>query len=100
MRLTELDPRWYGVGVVGLKIGLTFLCPHCGKERLGVQFDPPIDPDGWMPRITPPWDTTKPKWNRSGGDSFDELTLHPSVDASPVGHWHGFIKNGQIVGGI
>lgn len=34
------------------------------------------------------------------GDSFANLTLHPSVDHSPSGNWHGFITNGQIVGGI
>jgi len=34
------------------------------------------------------------------GDSFENLTLHPSVDHSASGNWHGFITNGEIVGGL
>jgi hypothetical protein len=30
----------------------------------------------------------------------DDLTVTPSLDASRSGHWHGFITNGEIVGGI
>ncbi len=37
------------------------------------------------------------RWTRSG-DTFETLTLTPSVDAAShgVGHWHGFITNGEI----
>ncbi len=36
-------------------------------------------------------------WQRTG-DTFETLTLTPSVDAAShgVGHWHGFITNGEI----
>lgn len=34
-------------------------------------------------------------WARAGGDSFDSLTLSPSVDASRIGCWHGFVQNGE-----
>jgi hypothetical protein len=34
-------------------------------------------------------------WRREG-DTFDTLTLSPSVDASPSGHWHGFVRNGEV----
>lgn len=33
-------------------------------------------------------------WRRSG-DTFEGLTLAPSVDASPAGCWHGFVTNGE-----
>jgi hypothetical protein len=32
--------------------------------------------------------------------TFDNLSVQPSLDASPAGHWHGHITNGEIVGGI
>jgi hypothetical protein len=28
--------------------------------------------------------------------SFETLTVHPSIDGSAGGLWHGFIKNGDI----
>lgn len=34
-------------------------------------------------------------WQRHG-DTFEAMTLMPSVDASASGHWHGFITNGEI----
>lgn len=45
--------------------------------------------------------TTKPEsaWKFSGND-FNSLTVHPSIDASASGDWHGFIRSGEIHGGI
>jgi hypothetical protein len=34
-------------------------------------------------------------WQRTG-ETFDDLTLTPSIDASPSGHWHGYVTNGQV----
>lgn len=34
-------------------------------------------------------------WTRSG-ETFETLTLAPSVDASRAGCWHGFVQNGAI----
>jgi hypothetical protein len=104
MRLLDLDPRWTGLYAIRSEnrfvIGLSFLCPHCRKERLAIQFKPPIDPDGLLEQMAiPPWNMTRHIWDRTG-ETFETLTLQPSVDASRVGHWHGFITNGQIVGGI
>jgi hypothetical protein len=31
------------------------------------------------------------------GDDFATMTVAPSVDHSPSGNWHGFIRNGEIV---
>jgi hypothetical protein len=30
------------------------------------------------------------------GDDFATMTVHPSIDHSPSGNWHGFVRNGQI----
>ena len=111
MRLTDLDPRWavdnaivIG-GVVkhfdnreGMAVG--FDCPHCVRreretgdkrvQRLAVWFANPIDGG-------PPTDDATHLWQRTG-DTFDTLTLAPSIDASSDGHWHGHIENGEVKG--
>lgn len=110
MRLTELGPRWWGNGEERI-LGVTFLCPHCQTVRLGIAFANP--PDGGPPSeiVT---DTGMPKsihahlhehltfdvppgflWQRTG-DTFDTMSLTPSVDASKAGHWHGHVTNGEI----
>jgi hypothetical protein len=33
-------------------------------------------------------------WQRAG-ETFETLTLSPSVDASAAGCWHGFVTNGE-----
>lgn len=104
MRLSELDPRW----ITGIRanhenygdrrghIGLSFLCPHCRTQRLAVFFDPPID-DGvlWEFSTWPSLTEGKSVWGRTG-ESFETLTLTPSINADASGHWHGFITNGEI----
>lgn len=100
MKLTELNPRWtsFTDPSSGIRSGITFDCPHCQTQRLGVVFSNPIDPQGWLEKgITKP--TVECEWERSG-ESFETLTLSPSLDNSRIdagGHWHGFIKNGEIL---
>lgn len=95
MKLSELDPRWYVLENRGPIVGLTFECPHCQKERLGVKFHhrghEAID-DAYIMALSP---DTNHIWTADGAD-FNTLTLSPSVDASASGHWHGFITNGEI----
>lgn len=103
MRLTELDPRWFTFAHpadgVDIRIGLTFLCPHCRVQRLGVAFTPAIDPAGMIPKFG--IQLEKMAWQRQG-DTFDTLTITPSIDASHAatmgfeGHWHGYITSGEI----
>jgi hypothetical protein len=74
-------------------MALTFRCPHC-KIRLAVWFKNPID--GGPPHEEKRADGTMwPLWQRTG-ETFEDLTLSPSVDASAQGHWHGFITKGII----
>ena len=106
MRLTDLQPRWFTFmahpadGVV-LIAGLTFVCPHCMKQRIGVRFKPLIDPAGIVAQYGIVWPCgDEPVWNRQG-DTFETLTLSPSINAQSQridvpGHWHGFIENGEV----
>jgi hypothetical protein len=112
MRLAELAPHWFDVPGVGTnKDGLTFLCPcpkcQAGKPvRLGVQFANPVQGGAAAPMShkdmrrhvhelqtfdVPPGTL----WQRTG-DTFENMTLDPSVDASQSGHWHGNLVNGEI----
>lgn len=93
MRLLDLNPRWYVLVQDGPKVGMTFDCPHCLDQRLGVLFhhqgrevmeDSVIHAEGGAGNI----------WTLTGPDDFASLSLTPSVDASNSGHWHGFITNG------
>lgn len=91
MRLIELNPRWWRTCDTRGGQGVSFDCPCCaGKERLAVAFANPTD--GRPPVITP----GMKMWQRVG-DTFDTMTLAPSIDASTHGHWHGFITNGQVI---
>ena len=103
MRLIDLSPRWFDVpGRGGAIDGVSFLCPHCQKVRLAVQFTPmgvdatlaaaaPAGFPGHEPVLIP---LVGLVWTRTG-ETFDVLTLSPSVDASASGHWHGFVQQGQ-----
>lgn len=94
MRLVDLDPRWFSAG--GDVIGLTFDCPHCRDQRLGVEFDVGVDLRGAHPGVLVPVPPDgKNHWHRVG-ETFETLTLTPSVDASASGHWHGFVTNGEV----
>ena len=105
MRLTALNPHWIGAGGAGITDSLTgkpvpqregvmlgFDCP-CGSEQcVGLYLRNPVDGG-------PPVDRgNAASWQRTG-DSFETLTLEPSIQrADPNGcRCHFFIRNGQIV---
>lgn len=94
MKLSDLEPRWIsGGGRTGL--GVMFNCPGpcCtgpgAVQRLPVWFANPLDGG---PTAAP----DKKGWQRTG-DNWETLTLTPSIDASPTGHWHGFLAAGEAV---
>lgn len=42
-------------------------------------------------------------WTVAGGienATFETLSVTPSIDGSAGGNWHGYITNGEIVGGV
>lgn len=57
-------------------------------------FWPPIDVSGHFAAlgITYPHE----KAHTRTGETFDTLTLTPSVGFDNIGHWHGSITDGQI----
>ncbi len=94
-RLIDLAPRWFVLEEGGARVGLTFECPHCRAQRIGVVFHhrghEAMD-DTYIRAHSPSTDRI---WT-ADGDTFETLTLSPSVDASASGHWHGFVQNGEI----
>ena len=77
--------------------GILFLCPYCFKRNAG-----PIGTHSilvfFKDRGVPAECEPLPRWNVQG-NSFDDLTISPSIDLGPD-DWHGFVTNGEIVGGI
>lgn len=112
-RLIYWSPHWINLpsAADGVKayIGISFLCPHCTHtpcptcgaqrgKRVAVSFWPPIIPnDQENPEMirqaleTVPHDTFH---SRVSGDTFETLTLNPSIGFEQIGHWHGRITNG------
>lgn len=97
MKLTELNPKWWSeLGRSGQ--GIRFDCP-CAKCRgpapthrppflISVAFANPLDGGA------PVQDKEREYWARTS-NTFETLTLAPSIDASKYGHWHGYLTNGE-----
>jgi hypothetical protein len=93
VKLADLQPAW--VTKTGRVIGVRFTCPCCHGCQVGVLFANP--PDGGAPHPNDPQcvgNNDGERWDREG-DTFDDLTLRPSIDGSPS-HWHGFVTKGEI----
>ena len=94
MKLTDLNPTFVsGSGGVRKGIGIIFDCP-CGKcgTLCGVEFRNPIDGG-------PLYDPARnAHWQRTG-ETFESLTLTPSIHRSGAGGcgWHGYITNGEVL---
>lgn len=98
MKLSELKPEW----AIPEKM-MTFDCPHCQKIRLSVTFEPTpmgkqfdaVDEKYGVDHLWVPCNPQS-KWQREG-KGFEDMTVKPSLNAEPSGHWHGFITNGEII---
>lgn len=104
MKLTELDPRWINPE----KTVFVFRCPHCPpgtgpfiscksvpmghKQQTELLRAASLEPHG--PRYGSITTRDETAWNVNG--DFEAMTVTPSIDASPAGHWHGFITNGEM----
>lgn len=98
-KLTDLNPSWLDAGGEGISradtgepvphqrgVGVMCDCP-CGCEKeLFVPFKVALD--GTPHRTDKGWDRT--------GDTFETLTLTPSIRRIGGCGWHGFITNGQV----
>lgn len=106
MRLHELNPEWMDAGGEGISnadgspttarhgVGVMCDCP-CGNKdgshRLYVPFANPLDGG-------PPMQTGKNNGWQRAGDTFESLTLTPSIHRIvPSCGWHGFITNGEVL---
>ena len=98
MKLTELEPHWFVLEKAGPRVGLSFLCPHCMRQRLAVAFHhhgkAAIEDQYILAHHGA--EDTQHIWDLQGQDDFSTMTLTPSIDASKSGHWHGFITNGEV----
>jgi hypothetical protein len=124
MTLLDLDPKW--LMFEGRRVGFIFRCPllakrnwwqtcftECfptfkgtGEARRYVTTDSQCAiVDASAPETKGQWQGCNPNmaWTVHGGignADFDTLTVTPSLDGSAGGTWHGFVQNGQIVGGL
>jgi hypothetical protein len=116
MRLTDLDPRWLLKD--GRRIGFIFRCPTRPEKCWQSCFEaaPPrreqwelfaaafgIEYRSDEPRPDVQGCYQGAHWQIVGGIAaadFATLTVTPSLDGSAGGNWHGYITNGQIVGGV
>lgn len=95
MRLIDLNPGFISAGPSPEQrdgIGIIFDCP-CGCDVLcAVYFRNPVDGGGPYPS------ERGPLWCRTG-DTFEALTLTPSIHRSGPGGcgWHGWIKDGEVL---
>ena len=92
VRLIQLEPSW--ITHAHQRIGITFKCPieDCPIRYIGAY---------WLPG--PGYDPNKYDLWAKTGDSFDTLTLAPSVNATrgkegkPTGcKFHGHVKRGIV----
>lgn len=102
MKLTDLNPKFYGAGGPGVTradgspaphregVALVFDCP-CGGECLpvAVEFANPLDGG-------PPLRSDGHTWQRTG-DTFETLTLQPSILRRDFCKWHGWIRAGEVI---
>lgn len=108
MKLAELEPEWTvatdersfrRTEDFSEAQGLIFACPRCFRRNGGLVGTHSILV--WFAgRGAPKGMTPLPRWTISGGTSFDDLALLPSIDLTrgDPDEWHGFILSGEATG--
>ena len=96
MKLADLNPQWFAEpGRQGQGLNFNCPCPKCSAipngspqqlRVLSVWFANPLDGQGSY---------LNAGWQRVG-ETFETLTITPSIDASKSGHWHGWIRDGEV----
>ena len=112
-KLIDANPHWIGLNnwasPAKFYIGISFECPcpacqkdacsACGRayspKRLAVTFWPPIDPEKLLGNLFNIPDNKGHR--RASGETFDDLTLTPSIGFEGIGHWHGHLTNGELL---
>jgi hypothetical protein len=99
VKLADLNPVFFSCGGAGITVaatgepvplregvGIIFDCPCGCGELIGLSFRVGLDGQ--------PFESGHPSWERTG-DTFETLTLRPSVLRTAGCRWHGFITNGE-----
>lgn len=104
MRLADLSPQW--IVREGQRIGFVFVSPanpawhqSCFFEKVQTKeqwrlFDSVLGEHGCEKVQGCRVDFA---WTHISGDTFESLTVKPSIDGSRGGLWHGYITNGEII---
>ena len=112
MKLSQLRPKWITLAnwadpTIPYYTGVSFdcphceldPCPHCGKEqktRLAITFWPHIDPTNIAKIFAVPVRRDPGNHDRVSGETFDTLTIDPSIGFDNPPHFHGHIINGEV----
>lgn len=102
MRLVDLHPRFLGAGGPGITNSKTGEeVPR--REGVGVMFDCPCGCDSpcYVPFANPldggpALESGHPVWQRVG-ETFEDLTLTPSILRMRTCDWHGYVTKGEII---
>lgn len=97
MKLTDLDPMWIDATSAAPNrrgLGVLFQKPpgQPGDHYIAVLFANPLDGGPPAPECE---DYPKPRWTRTG-DTFETLSISPSIFCSPPTGWHGWVTNGEV----
>lgn len=102
MKLIDLNPCFVSHGGKGMydkdhrsiplrkAVGLSFDCPcegECG--RLYLSFENPVDGGSSVVSEHPAWKRT--------GETFEDMSLTPSIQRMSECRWHGYLTNGELV---
>lgn len=99
MKLTDLNPAFVMSGGEGISdsegnpvperqgVGLAFDCPCGCRERVYLNFENPLDGGKKL--------SGHPSWNRTG-DTFETISLTPSILRMGGCGWHGYLTNGEL----
>lgn len=107
MKLVDLEPQWLERD--GWRFGFIFRSPTNGDWLQSCFTEPTprreqfalLAATGRGTHVQPC--NPSAKWTIAGGiasAAFETMTVTPSLDGSAGGLWHGFITNGEIVGGL
>lgn len=108
MRLTDLDPAWLIKD--GNRVGFTFNGPLGKGFRQSCLVVAMPSQEQWKLHEAAHGEDALVQgcrsdfaWTIAGGienANFETMTVTPSIDGSDGGEWHGYITNGEIVGGL
>lgn len=98
--LRDLHPTWIGHGGEGVAgpdgrpvprregTGIVFDCPCGCASPVYVPFENPLDGKG-------PIQGERNGWRRTG-DTFDTLSIAPSIQRVGGCEWHGWVRSGRV----